>query len=738
MLPLAAVLAPRLMALTTSSISQFGITWNFSQSVPYGQFVNGDYWVVGPVTVSSVSPAPSVAPANEVNNLGGNAWGDTGLQDDTSRRNGSMVVMTPDYSQGYDSRGATYNASTSITFPHTLAVNRSLISSKSRLTIPSQQMHHEIMWTSEKNGNQVMQTAAILTCLAAEPPVDAFRPTYIGGTKRIFTLSQVRWDRLMNLPVGSGNIPSWAQWERYLERPWIDHMNGAWEQQWLLPIENMPSYGREYARILGIAGLMLHTDVSQAQKRTLLIRLLQLGIDWRGVVQAGGYWNEGGGVTNGRKFPIVFAARLIDDPYFTAELPATAIIHEDTQCYYGSGWAGMTALWQMVMHHGARLPYMHLHPDQYSAYDGGWAATSEDYRGCCTIKAWPAQALATLLAGGKAAWNHDSFFDNVDDWMRYEDLYAAGRGGAARPGDETTVFDQFARTMWDLHRSAVPAQPGGTVFRMWNASTYQWVSNPPPGGMPVSAPTFNPPGGQYAGAQSVTIATATSGAAIRYTTDGSLPSTTAGTLYASPVPISATTTLKAIAYKSGMPNSVVGAANYTLYPPGTVVAAAAGPFQNTGFTSQSGSFTATFTATPSASATDGIIGLANGAASSYADLAVIVRFNPAGTIDARNGGGYQSANVIPYAGNTSHAFRLLVNVSNHTYSAYVTPSGGSEQTIGVNLAFRTEQNSVTSLNNWSVYVGAAAPGTSVAVSNLSPAAGPQPPSAPTGLRVLGN
>ena len=174
----AALQAPRLAAATTISISQHGITWTFSQPVTFGQFVNGDYWVVGPVTVASVSPAPSVAPSNEVNDLGTNQWGDTGLQSNTTRRNGSMVVMTPGSGQGYDSRGVTYNAATSVSFPYALAVNRSLISSKSRLTIPSQQLHHAIMWTSEKNGNQVMQTAAILTCLAAAPPADAFRPTY--------------------------------------------------------------------------------------------------------------------------------------------------------------------------------------------------------------------------------------------------------------------------------------------------------------------------------------------------------------------------------------------------------------------------------------------------------------------------------------------------------------------------------------------------------------------------------
>ena len=44
---------------TASSISKDGITWTFSQAVPVGQFVNGDYYVVGPVTITAIDPAPT-------------------------------------------------------------------------------------------------------------------------------------------------------------------------------------------------------------------------------------------------------------------------------------------------------------------------------------------------------------------------------------------------------------------------------------------------------------------------------------------------------------------------------------------------------------------------------------------------------------------------------------------------------------------------------------------------------
>src|SRR5271155_5202926 len=44
-----------------SSITKDGITWTFSRSVPVGQFVNGDYYVVGSVTITSIAPPPTTS-----------------------------------------------------------------------------------------------------------------------------------------------------------------------------------------------------------------------------------------------------------------------------------------------------------------------------------------------------------------------------------------------------------------------------------------------------------------------------------------------------------------------------------------------------------------------------------------------------------------------------------------------------------------------------------------------------
>ena len=64
----------------------------------------------------------------------------------------------------------------------------------------------------------------------------------------------------------------------------------------------------------------------------------------------------------------------------------------------------------------------------------------------------------------------------------------------------------------------------------------------------VSAPTFSPAAGTYYEAQNVTISTTTAGATIYYTLDGNNP-TTSSAVYSSPIAISETTTVKAMAAK---------------------------------------------------------------------------------------------------------------------------------------------------------------------------------------------
>jgi hypothetical protein len=82
-------------------------------------------------------------------------------------------------------------------------------------------------------------------------------------------------------------------------------------------------------------------------------------------------------------------------------------------------------------------------------------------------------------------------------------------------------------------------------------------------GNPVATPTFSPPAGTYATAQTVSITTSTSGASIRYTIDGSTPTATS-TLYTGAISVPTTRTINAIGILAGRPNSAVGSASYTI------------------------------------------------------------------------------------------------------------------------------------------------------------------------------
>ena len=105
------------------------------------------------------------------------------------------------------------------------------------------------MWTSEQTAYNVMKTAAVLTASAQflhpmplDPPTSAVRNVFTG-----WRICNGIGSSIFHCPA---NVPAWSQYERYFQRPWLDHLNGGGPGQWLLPIDNQPAYGREFARIV--------------------------------------------------------------------------------------------------------------------------------------------------------------------------------------------------------------------------------------------------------------------------------------------------------------------------------------------------------------------------------------------------------------------------------------------------------------------------------------------------------
>ena len=144
--------------------------------------------------------------------------------------------------------------------------------------------------------------------------------------------------------------------------------------------------------------------------------------------------------------------------------------------------------------------------------------------------------------------------------------------------------------------------------------------------------------------------------------------------------------------------------------PETCVMGMAGVYMNNPFPNQTGKFSVRFSGSVSMAPSNGILALSMGAPNSFAGYAASIRFSPMGMIDVVNGADYGAATPLAYAANAVYRFRMTVDVAAHTYSVFVTPPGGSEMTLAMNYAFRSQQATVAGLNSWGVVMQSMATG----------------------------
>jgi hypothetical protein len=419
-------------ATAATSVSKNGITWNFSSDRPAGQYANGDWWVVGPVTITAITPASGVrvetlsdgTPFNRVVN-GTVINPSLAFSADTNISNGFDNAVTPankansyaPYSDGHNK--APSRTGQALVCP----AGTSVVSSISRSGLPASSSYPQI------------DRISILTVVSAAPPSGSFRPPPTGTDKtHRWNKSQLNYTILKKLtPVSS--TPALSTVEDRFAASWTTFHVGNSIQS-MSPAGQMPNYGRDQAYVISDALLSLHLNYTDAQKEKLYIALVQYGIDIYGFLRDGGLFRGNGGLNCGHKAPLVLAAVTLNDNALKewasgskrVILPGRGIsVHpflEDSQLWYVTQSDVGRTLY--TADGRPRDPYTQQHvglPEWGSEhgidskYDGSnWSAYYRDICGSSHV----GNALGiSLLSGGEAVWNNQVFFDYCDRyWAR--------------------------------------------------------------------------------------------------------------------------------------------------------------------------------------------------------------------------------------------------------------------------------------------------------------------------------
>jgi hypothetical protein len=350
------------------TLEQWGVTWTFDKilvttapnyTINYlvGQYANGDFWVYdndGTVTITAIDPAKTTV-VQDAPHAG------------TFTVDGSMINPTPvltagetdqwgNTKQGLDSRLNGFDDSVSLATPITLTGLNSLLTAKSwrfgETGCPASNGS-----TNVNGPRPPMKYGAVLTTVASVPSAGSFRPAYCGTTTKITTHNTSQMDlsilpSLTNIGAGPTKLSTFNSvgfislygWSEMLQRPWWDFMPRA-TAEYGCPSENGNCYGVDYAKNVSTAALTLCLTpdtgiITTAERQTLAIQMIQLGIDTYGIVaNTGGWGHNGAGEGQGRKFPVLFAGVALDYATYKAigtvpSDPTHILFQEDAQPFY--------------------------------------------------------------------------------------------------------------------------------------------------------------------------------------------------------------------------------------------------------------------------------------------------------------------------------------------------------------------------------------------------------------------
>jgi hypothetical protein len=384
-------------AKTASQVSQYGITWYFDKAYECDTFANGDYWVLGPVTITKITP------------------------EFTGKFYGYEVDPVYKNPQGFDIRigpnvnSSTFDAKLAPALPLTVTGLKSVVKAVGRDT-------------TQSYPRPVLQKAAVLTVVAEIPPgrgLDVFRPPYVGTEKPYYYIKNIQSNLLPKFaPIA--DMPTIDSLYRCFKMVQMDHKDGS-NMAWLRPFENIGGGG--YAPTMAmfsndaIIRLMMNDPV--AQKMKLLIAILQKGIDMYHFALAGQVWPDGSGYQVGHLLPMVFTAVMLNNEPMKTFIKQATFFMEDQLCYAGAGGKALFGLKTQYWTEKRYWEYLvkqsggNSERDPYGLIDGGYDPGGEEtYLNCCLAQPFKGSALAfQLFPELKKVWNNAVFFAFADRWV---------------------------------------------------------------------------------------------------------------------------------------------------------------------------------------------------------------------------------------------------------------------------------------------------------------------------------
>jgi hypothetical protein len=375
---------------TCASVSQYGITWTFDKAYPCGTFANGDYWIVGPAIITSITPDYDGTK---------NGW----------EVNPASGGINSTMKQGFDQATEGFNPALVPALPYTAKPGESIVKSTRAVCYPTC-----------SGTTSVLETAAVLTILSSIPPdngATVFRPPYVGTNKPLYRTTALRTSLLPSLaPV---DVPPTLD-SVYLRfnRVQLDHyyaQSVSWRN--LHPRQNMPDYGGDIGR-RNSDMLRLFLNDSLSAKMPALVAYVQYGIDLLHMSALGQNWQIGGsGHKPGQLLPMTFAAVMLNDAtlksYAQASRPEESIstyVNPQGVALFGQveGWPAELNYWTSV----AQSDGFKTRKDPYMYVDGGYLPGTS-YQAIIT-PVFRSEVLAfDLIPEMKTVWSKPDFFEYV-------------------------------------------------------------------------------------------------------------------------------------------------------------------------------------------------------------------------------------------------------------------------------------------------------------------------------------